>query len=317
MSDEPTPSVHRELADAQEAVAEHARLSRRVTRAEAALQQASTDARRARGELAREAADVQELESFSPARIWATLRGELSTRLSQEEAERQAAEYAVARADEATAFAREELDGARTARAALGDVDTRLARAVSALEAQLIDAGGPAGDELAELLAELGRLRSERIEVGEADDAATEALERLEAASQMLRRAKDWSTYDTFFGGGVLASASKYDRVEDAEDLLRGADRALKRLAVELADVGLTGTPRLEVGRMTRTFDLWFDNIFTDWTVRDRINRMHDSTLDVMRVLVRVRLELRERYGALSAREDAALDRRVELLLPR
>ncbi|WP_090855059.1 hypothetical protein [Nocardioides lianchengensis] len=319
MSDHSTPGadVHRDLTDALEAVAEDRRLNARITRAEKALAEASAAARQARTDLSRETDDVRALESFSPARIWATLRGERATRLSTEQAEHQAAEYAAARAEAAVSFAREELDAARAALGALGDVEARLAAALDATEQRLRDAGGPLAEELTANGAELGTVRSERTEVGEADDAATAALEQLEQASQMLRRAKDWSTYDTFFGGGMLSSAMKYERVEDAEELLRAADRALKRLSVELADVGLADTPRLAVEGMTRTFDVWFDNIFTDWSIRDRINRMHDDTLDVMRLVVRIRLGLRARYEELVDREDAATARREELLLPR
>ena len=46
-----------------------------------------------------------------------------------------------------------------------------------------------------------------------------------------------------------------------------------RRLARELADVGVRSTvERLQVDGLTRTFDVWFDNIFTDWSVKSRIS---------------------------------------------
>src|SRR5918998_675178 len=96
-SPDPT-SIEAELAAAQQAVSEHAhQLSRRHVAVEA-LHAARTASEAAREKLADESADVARLESLSPTRIWAGLRGNRAERLDVERAEQQAGEYEAARA---------------------------------------------------------------------------------------------------------------------------------------------------------------------------------------------------------------------------
>lgn len=311
------PDVHRELADALEAVAEHERLSGRIDRAEVVLGEASEACAEARRAHEKEAADVAALESFSPARIWATLSGERETRLSREQAEQQAAAYAVARAEAAVARARAELDAARGARSELGDVTARREAALVAVEHWHRTSASAESGELSDLALELGTVRSRLTEVREALVAATEARRRLQEAETMLGKARDWASYDTFFGGGMLTDAMKYDRVESAERLLRDAEQALARLATELADVDMTTTARVDIDQLTRTFDVWFDNIFSDWSVRNRIVEAHDRVRTALGALDRTGRGLEERERDLVAREASAVARRERLLVPR
>ena len=64
-------------------------------------------------------------EPYSPTRIWAALRGSRDADLDREQAEKQAAEYAVARAEAWLEGASDEVSGARPSLAALGDVAGR------------------------------------------------------------------------------------------------------------------------------------------------------------------------------------------------
>ena len=63
--------VQDELEAAQEAVAEHARLTGRVERARVQVDEAAGVLAQARSVLGEERRDVEQLESFSPTRIWA------------------------------------------------------------------------------------------------------------------------------------------------------------------------------------------------------------------------------------------------------
>ena len=89
----------------------------RLARARSA-EASAHDLVRARPKLADEEADVRRLESYSPTRIWAALRGSRDADLDREQAEQQAAEYAVARAEAWLRVAREERSGPRPARRA-------------------------------------------------------------------------------------------------------------------------------------------------------------------------------------------------------
>ena len=90
--------IQQELEAALQAVAEHERVRGRLARARQEEEVAQAATVRARQDLATEETGVRRLESYSPTRIWAALRGSRDADLDREQAERQAAEYAVARA---------------------------------------------------------------------------------------------------------------------------------------------------------------------------------------------------------------------------
>lgn len=70
----------------------------------------------------------------------------------------------------------------------------------------------------------------------------------------------------------------KYGRTDEATAQLRRADEALSASSRELAGVRMAAVRGVEVGEMTRMFDVWFDNIVSDWAVRDRIRDAADRT---------------------------------------
>ena len=196
--------VHEELEVALEAVAEHERVRGRLDRAQQAEQEAQAAVVRARETLATEETDVRKLESYSPTRIWAALRGSRDADLDREQAEMQAAEYAVARAEAWLQGANDEVERSEAELAVLGDVAGRRERALAAKEEWLKSAGGEAGVALARLAEELATTRAAAKEVAEATAAAEVAAGRLEAARQKLGAAGDWATDDSFFGFGLL-----------------------------------------------------------------------------------------------------------------
>ena len=307
--------MHEELEAAFDAVAEHERVSGRLARAREAAEGARAAAVETREKLALEAADVRALESFSPTRIWATLRGRRDTDLDREQAEKQAAEYAVARADAWVQTSHDEVRRAEAELAALGDVVGRRERALAAKEDWLIVAGGATSAELTRIAGEMAHARSQATEVAEAAAAGDRAASCLAQAARRLGSAGGWAFNDTFFGGGIFGDAMKYDHMDQAQRLLHEADHALRRFAVELADVGLQVTVRgLAVDGLTQTFDVWFDNVFTDWAVKARIDEAARRTDEAAQLVDQLRRRLADRARELADRQVSLAAERERLL---
>jgi hypothetical protein len=302
------------LAAAQRDAAERDRLVSRRVAAESALRAARTAAEQARAHHAVEAADVDRLESMSPTRIWAALRGDRAERMDRERGEEQAAHYAVALAQARVDGAERELAAVESQLAAFRDVDTRRKSALAALEEWVRAHGGPAASDLDAILREQAAVAAERTEVAEAQSAATRADASLRAAHQELRGAGGWATYDTFLGGGMVADLVKRSKMDKASDLMRQADAHLRRLSTELGDLERTGVGELAIDSLTSTLDFWFDNIFSDWAVKNRIqdagNRVEAARRRVQTVrdgLAAHAAGLEERAGLLEARREAML----------
>ena len=267
--------------------------------ANALVEQRAVESAEAEQKVAAESADVRRLEGFSPAKVWSVLRGDIDDRLAVERAEQQAAEHAAAGARERLDHARADADRLTAERDALGDVDTAFALALDAEERVLRLAGGDVAGELVRIDTAHGERVAQRLELSEATAAATYAQQALDAAQASLDSAGGWSTYDTFFNGGFLADMMKHDHIEQSRRAFAEVNRALETLAAELADIDAAPVHGVQISESLAVFDVLFDNIFSDWTVRERIaDAQHDAA------------DLRMRLGVLvddlSARTAAA-----------
>jgi hypothetical protein len=95
---------------------------------------------------------------------------------------------------------------------------------------------------------------------------------------------------------------------------MRRADDALSDLGVELADVGMEPVGGVEVTQLVRAFDVWFDNIFSDWAVRERIGEAAARVAEARGAVGEVRRRLVDRLLQAESREAVLVGRRQELL---
>ncbi|QZY29836.1 hypothetical protein [Nocardioides coralli] len=270
----------------------------------------------ARTRLHAEHADVEALESMSLTRVLAGLRGSRDADLDRERAEEQAARYALAEAEARAAVEEREVQTLTSRVNGYGDLEARHAELLVAREQEL--AADPAAAATAATLAELaertGVLEAEQTQIAEAHAAGAQAHAALDAALRHLGGAGSWATYDTFFGGGMVADLVKHDKLDRAARLMREADAALARLAHELADVGVGAVGEIGISDLTRALDVWFDNLFSDWAVRDRIARASERVHHLRDAVDRIGHDLASRRAEGSARLVALAAERERLL---
>ncbi|MGM0846795.1 MAG: hypothetical protein ACQEUT_17700, partial [Bacillota bacterium] len=140
-------------------------------------------------------------------------------------------------------------------------------------------------------------------EVKEAEDAAVMALLKLDSAADCLDSAGNWGMVD-MFGGGLISSAAKRSKMDDAQRALHEAQRYLKKLEKELADLNMKSTQTLEVSGFLNMTDLFFDNFFSDMMVQDKISRTAEGVSET-------REKLRELYSKLG-REAEELAKEID-----
>jgi hypothetical protein len=276
-----------------------------------AVRELATD-RRAR--LLDEQADVEGLESFSLARIVAGLRGSRDADLDRERAEVEAARLRLAETQAQRDALKTEVEAVSSRLARLGDVDREYRDAVEAKETWLAAQGGVKGRRIAALAEDRGRLLAERRELAEAVEAATTAGQALRAFDALLGRAERWSIYDTYFGGGLIASEIKLEKLDHAAGFAAGANRALARLSEELADVGDGTVSELSVDDSTRFFDMWSDNVFADLSVQARIEEAKRDIARISKAVSGHRSRLDERLRDLDDRLQRVEKESSELL---
>jgi uncharacterized coiled-coil protein SlyX len=308
--------IEHRLAAATQALHENQLAARRIDEVAARIAGLSKQIDTLTAAVAQEQRDVDKLEGLSLTRVLVSLRGARDDTLARERAEADAARYRLAEAQARLATLNRELDAAHSQRNQLASAPGVYAEVLKEKEAHLRSSGDPRGAQLLTLAEERGRLTAERREISEALNAADAALRALSAVREKLGSASSWSTYDTFFGGGMLSSTIKHHRMDEAAQAAAYADRCIAVLRTELADVGGLGVtaPQLAMDGMVRFVDIWFDNIFTDLAVRNRIEEAKENVARAGRLATDVRERLRQRDEQSRARLGAIDTERAALL---
>jgi hypothetical protein len=277
---------------------------------------AREDLARMRAEHRNEEQDVDRLEGFGLGAVLSAVRGTRTGELDRERAEEVAARYALqtATAHLHAVEARREAVDRRLAQ--LGDTSARREAATEAHALAVSTSAGPQAAGLEALLDELAEARAEATDLAEAREAGIRAATSLDAALRELGSADSWSAYDTWFGGGMVSSALKHERIDGAGRLIAQAQDALLDLAREIEDLeGVAGLRAdLGISPTARTFDVWFDNVFSDLSVRssikDSVARVEEASVAVREAMQRLLVRstaLDERIADLRTRRDALL----------
>lgn len=111
-----------------------------------------------------------------------------------------------------------------------------------------------------------------RKELLEAKRAVESVLSLSESAKRSFESARGWSTYDTFFRGGLITDIVKYSKIDEANDAVSRISSSSNIMNKELRDVDIAFHENMDtIGQGERFFDIAFDNIFSDWNVRSKI----------------------------------------------
>ncbi|MFX0211939.1 MAG: zinc ribbon domain-containing protein [Candidatus Hodarchaeota archaeon] len=128
---------------------------------------------------------------------------------------------------------------------------------------------------LTSLDAKLTPLQNKRSRMLRAENHLQHAASDLQHALNSLNSASTASTWDTFFGGGLLVDSIKHSKMSDARNRVHSAHRAIDNALHEYPDI-----PTLRAGHVEELSFFWdgfMDNIFSDLSARGKIHRSRDS----------------------------------------
>ncbi len=126
-------------------------------------------------------------------------------------------------------------------------------------------------------------LSGQLVEAEEAIRAGNNVLITANNAMDHLNKAEDLATLDVWLDGGFLTHSAKYNHIEEAQRNFNILNSQVKAFENELQDVNLQASYlSSEIDSTTRAVDFWFDNIFTDLKVRDRIRSDAESLRNLM-----------------------------------
>lgn len=230
--------------------------------------------------LSKEERDVEKLEKLTISSILASLRGSKDEDMDRERAEAYTARLRLQEAERQLAEVREEILDRQRRIAENKNCEAEYEALLREKEAELRRRDPALAEKLADLERGELELTARRKELREAEEAGQQVLFQLNAALGHLEDAEGWGTWDVF-GGGLVSDVMKYSRLDDAQQQLTGVTSALRRYRTELEDVARTVEFNMKHDDFTQTMDIWFDNIFTDLAVLDRIRQSRDQLLDL------------------------------------
>ncbi|QJC52196.1 hypothetical protein HGI30_11930 [Paenibacillus albicereus] len=303
----------RRLDEALEAESEQRVLERSRERLDREILQLEREQSERLDRLGKEAADVERLSRRSWSSLWLRLTGDLDEQLELEQLE---AERAAAEVKEGEAELRELREMQARTSVRLGELApaSGSSEPIRIEREQLVLAAFPA---IAAGVREIdGQLRAKQAllaELREAIHAAAALASQLELAVDRLDAAAGWGTYD-MLGGGMIATAAKHSRLDEAQEALLGARSAARRLHKELADVGQAASFDIPIGDGVRLGDYVLDGLFMDWHVQGKINGAREDNDRLLGEARRLRRRL-ETEAAQAEQDLSALRiRRASLL---
>jgi hypothetical protein len=265
--------------------------------------------------LAKEQRDVDRYEELSVPGVIASIIGRREERLATEVSERDALALEIAVRNDALDRLRAKARDLRSQAGHPTEVEHRIREARGAYLDALHAAGDQRGTQGLELIERISTIKAAINEITEAQSARADADRALSSAASALSSAGSWSTYDTFFGGGMITDMVKRGHVSDATGAIADAQYAMSVLAAELRDIQWSN-PRPaapQISSTLGTMDFWFDNIFSDWMVRDRISASRQSVAETLRHLAEVGGILAAKAAAANADLQSAESRLADL----
>ena len=159
-------------------------------------------------------------------------------------------------------------------------------------------------NEVIVLEKELENLSHEIVELEEALDVGYRAFDLVDNIVKELQEAHDLADWDTFMDS-FLIDMQKQEHIHNAQDLIQDLRTELRRFKTELADVNINGDIEIEMDEFSEFADWFFDNIFTDWDIKEKIENSQEQAEDT-------RGQITAMINLLKDMRDERMKRRIE-----
>lgn len=142
-------------------------------------------------------------------------------------------------------------------------------------------------------------LEGQMKEIKEAIGAGQAALETTDSILSSLDSAKGWGTWD-LLGGGLLSDMAKHSHLDEAQQQVEYLQVQLRRFKTELTDVTIHADMQVGIDGFLRFADYFFDGLFADWAVLDKINQSQTQVQNTKSQIEHVISHLTAMLGAID-----------------
>jgi chromosome segregation ATPase len=258
--------------------------------------------------------DVEKLEGRSLANYFYQLFGKLDEKLSEERREASAAKVKLDAALRELAAVDCEIDEIQSQLQELYGCEQSYAAALEAKRNDVKSSGTPTAAQFLELEEKIAFLESQKKEIREAIAAGNSAMGTADSVLSELEDADGWNTWDMLGGGGIITHMAKHSHLDEAQEKVEQLQSKLRRFKTELADIDIHADMQVSIDGFLRFADYFFDGLFADWAVGDKISESQSSVQKV-KGQISSALSRLENMEESANREIQSLNTKIEELL--
>lgn len=294
--------LNERLARAHEQRARAQKLQARVAQLEAERKNCAQQVSRLAEAVAKEEGDVERLEGVSLTGLFYAMLGSKDERLYKERQEALAARLKHEEATQRLAALDRELSQARGEYAQAASSTDEYEAVMEAKERFIASQPGRGAAELIRLGEEIAQWNWQLQQLQEARSAGLRADSALADVLDSLEGARGWGTWD-MLGGGMLATAMKHDKMDEARSKVHYAQQALGAFQRELKDVTMAvHVDVVNLDGFSRFADYFFDGLIADWAVQNQINQSLDSVQNARHQVSSLLSQVSHRTGEAQAK---------------
>ena len=225
----------------------------------------------------KEQEDVEKLEGRSLANYFFKVVGKLDDKLDQERREAYAAKVKLDAAERELAGIESDMQEIQSQLSEIRIAEAQYQDALEQKRLSLRASGTETADQIIELEQKIAAMEAQKREIREAMNAGYSAQATADRILSELESADGWNTWDMFGGGGIITHMAKHGHLDEAQELVSELQSKLRRFKTELADIQITANVQVNIDGFLRFADYFFDGLFADWAVGDKISQSMNS----------------------------------------
>lgn len=258
--------------------------------------------------------DVQKLEGRSLANYFYNVIGKLDEKLDKERKEAYAARVKLDAAERELSAVDGEIAQIQEQLSALYGIEQTYNAELEKKREQIKASGSQAGLDILSIEEQITQLKAQKREIKEAMSAGRSAMGTADSILSELEDADGWNTWDMLGGGGIITHMAKHSHLDDAQALVEELQGKLRRFKTELADIQISADMQVNIDGFLRFADYFFDGLFADWAVGDRISESQ-SAVQKTRSQIGSMLTRLENMDVTADKKIASLTARLEELV--
>jgi len=258
--------------------------------------------------------DVEKLEGRSLVNYFFQVVGKLDEKLDQERREAYAAKVKLDAAERELAGIEADITDIQSQLKENRIAEAQYKEELEKKRAALKASGTAAADQIIEIEQSIAALEAQKKEIKEARSAGYGARSTADRILSELDSADGWNTWDLIGGGGIITHLAKHSHLDEAQDLVSQLQSKLRRFKTELADIQITANMQVNIDSFLRFADYFFDGLFADWAVGDKISRSQSSVSSTKSQINRM-LDKLSSMEAAADREIASLKAQLDDLI--